>query len=330
MKFQRDVMKMVPKAWLLASVLVLSPLVCFAQDSYPNRPIRIVVPQAAASGGDVLARLMAEKIGPKLGQPIVIENRPGANGVIAAEMIKNDTSAGYTLLLTGVSVLSFNQSLYKDLPYKPFSDFAYIAPVADTSFVLLASKASGINSVKDFVEKSKGEKTLHYGSAGVGNSGHLAMEMIADRTGVMLTHVPYKGSTPIYTALLTGEVDFTMGIPNAAVSYIKDGRVSGLAAMSEQRLPELPNVPTFKELGIDMPVMPGWYALVGPANMKLENVTKLNKLVQDFLNDPEVRAKLVSMSLTPSPGSPEQIRTRAMRDAKVWGDLIAKNKIEIQ
>lgn len=324
-------MKMVFKAMLAGGAMALSPLVAFAQDNYPNRPIKIVIPQAAASGGDVLARMMAEKIGPKLGQSLVVDNRPGANGVIAANMVKNDTSAGYTLLLTGVSVLSFNQSLYKDLSYKPFTDFAYIAPVADTAFVFMASKASGITSIKDFVEKAKkGNGLVNYGSAGIGNSTHLATEMIADRTGVKLTHIPYKGSTPIYTAMLAGEVATSVGIPNAAVPFLKDGRVTGLAAMSEQRLPELPDLPTFKELGYDMPVMPGWYALVGPANMKPEHVAKLNRLVQEFLNDPEVRAKLIGMSLTPTPGTPEQIKARAMRDAKTWGELIVKNKIEIQ
>lgn len=323
--------KSIFKALVVGGTVALSTLAGLAQDAYPNRPIKIVVPQAVASGGDVLARLMAERISPKLGQSIVVENRPGANGVIAANMVKNDTSAGYTLLLTGVSVLSFNQSLYKDLPYKPFTDFAYIAPIADTSFVLIASKASGINSLKEFVEKAKkGAGAVTYGSAGVGNSTHLASEMIADRIGVKLTHVPYKGSTPIYTAMQAGEVDVSVGIPNSAVPLIKDGRVTALAAMSEQRLPELPNLPTFRELGYDMPIMPGWYALVGPANMKPENVAKLNKAVQDFLNDPEVGAKLVGMSLIPSPGSPEQIKTRAMKDARTWGDLIVKNKIEIQ
>ncbi|MDB5779898.1 MAG: hypothetical protein JWP93_2263 [Polaromonas sp.] len=323
-------MKMVFKAMLAGGAIALAPVAAFAQDNYPNRPIRIVIPQAAASGGDVLGRMMAEKIGPRLGQPLVVENRPGANGVIAANLVKNDTSGGYTLLLTGVSVLSFNQSLYKDLSYKPFTDFTYIAPVADTAFVFMASKGSGITSIKDFVEKAKkGNGAVTYGSAGIGNSTHLATEMIADRTGVKLTHVPYKGSTPIYTAMLSGEVATSVGIPNAAVPFIKDGRVTGLAAMSEQRLPELPNLPTFKELGYDMPVMPGWYALVGPANMKPEHVSRLNRLVQDFLNDPEVRAKLIAMSLTPTPGTPEQIRTRAMRDAQTWGELIVKNKIEI-
>jgi tripartite-type tricarboxylate transporter receptor subunit TctC len=323
-------MKMVFKAMLAGGAIALAPVAAFAQDNYPNRPIRIVIPQAAASGGDVLGRMMAEKIGPRLGQPLVVENRPGANGVIAANLVKNDTSGGYTLLLTGVSVLSFNQSLYKDLSYKPFTDFTYIAPVADTAFVFMASKGSGITSIKDFVEKAKkGNGAVTYGSAGIGNSTHLATEMIADRTGVKLTHVPYKGSTPIYTAMLSGEVATSVGIPNAAVPFIKDGRVTGLAAMSEQRLPELPNLPTFKELGYDMPVMPGWYALVGPANMKPEHVTRLNRLVQDFLNDPEVRAKLIAMSLTPTPGTPEQIKTRAMRDAQTWGELIVKNKIEI-
>lgn len=315
----------------LAAVAVFHSGVSTAQDSYPNRPIRIIVPQAAGSGGDLLARLMAEKVGPRIGQSIVVENRPGANGVLAANFVKADTSAGYTLLLTGVSVLSFNQSLYRQLPYRPLEDFAYIAPVADTAFIFVASKASGIASFKDFLDRAKRrDGAVNYASAGVGNSSHLAAEMIAARTGTKLTHVPYKGSTPILMALQTGEVEVTVGIPNSAGPLIRDGRAVGLAVMGDQRLSELPNVPTFKELGFPVPAMPGWYALVGPANMKPEHVAKLNQQVQDFLNDPETKSKLASMALTPIPGTAQQIRARAAADAEVWGDLIRMTKIELE
>lgn len=317
---------------LLGAALSLAALSgVSAQDAYPTRPVRVVVPQAAGSGGDVLARMLADHLAPKLGQPVVVENRPGANGIIAANAVKADASGGHVLLLTGVSVLAFNPSLYKDLPYKPFSDFAYIAPIADTGFVFVASKASGITSLADFIDKArKANGALTYGSAGVGNSAHLAAEMIANRTGVKLTHVPYKGSTPILTALLGGEVATTVGIPSSSVPLIRDGKATPLAVMGEQRLRELPEVPTFKELGFDMPTMPGWYALLGPATMKPEHIARVNRLVQDFLGDPEVRAKLIGMFLIPSPGTPEQIKARAMRDAEVWGDLIAKQKIEVQ
>jgi len=318
---------------LMAAAAAVSPLIAGAQaqDAYPNRPIRIIVPQAAASGGDILARMMAEKIGPRIGQSMVVENRPGANGVLAANLVKGDTSGGYTLLLTGVSVLSFNQSLYKQLPYRPFTDFAYIAPVADTAFVFVASKASGITNLKEFAERAKKrEGSVNYASAGVGNSSHLAAEMIADRMGVKLTHVPYKGSTPIFTALQAGEVEVTVGIPNSSGPFIRDGRLAGLAVMGEQRLPDLPNVPTFKELGYDVPSMPGWYALVGPANMKPEHVSKLNQHVQEFLKDPEIRTKMTGMALTPLAGTAEQIKARAMKDAEIWGDLIRKTRIELE
>lgn len=318
-------------AMLGAVVVALAPLAAGAQGAYPTRPVHIIVPQAAGSGGDVLARMMSEALAPKLGQPIVVENRPGANGVVAASMVAKDNSAGYQLLLTGVSVLSFNPSLYKNLPYKPFEDFAFIAPVADTPFVFLASKASGIRTVQDLLDRAKAAPApLRYGNAGNGNSTHLAGEMVASAAGIPFTQISYRGSTPIFPALMNGEVDLTVGIPQSAIPFIQDGRVTAVASMTRERLPQLPEVPTFDEVGLKMPEMPGWYALVGPANMPAAAVQRLEALVREFVEDPKVQERLRSMHLIPSPGSAQEIRQRAMRDAEVWGELIVRNGIQLQ
>lgn len=300
-----------------------------AEDAYPSRPIRLVVPQSAGSGGDVVARLLGEKLGQSLGQSIVIDNRPGANGIIGAGYVAKQPADGYTVMLAGVSQVSFNQHLYTSLPYDAQKDFTFIAPVVDTPFVLVVSKASGITSVKSFIEKAKTKPGgLSYGSAGVGNSTHLAMEMLADKLGLKMTHVAYKGSGPALTGVIGGEVDAMVSVFGAALPQITGGTVVPVAIVGQKRAPQLPNVPTVKEAGLDVPVMPGWYALLGPADMDPKIVAKLNAAVQSFLADPQIKSKLASLYLDPLTGSADAIKKRAVTDSKVWGDFITKRGIQ--
>jgi tripartite-type tricarboxylate transporter receptor subunit TctC len=315
----------------IASLCLAAMVASTQAQVYPDRPIKIIVPQAAASGADVLARMLADALGPRLGQSVVVENRPGANGILAANALKSDTSAGHVLMLAGYSVLTLNPSLYKNLSYEPFKDFSFIAPIAETRFVLLASLQSGLHRMDELIAKAKAQPgRVNYASAGAGNSSHLAAEMLMDRLGITMTHVPYKGSTPILTAMMAGEVDVTVGIPNSSAQLVKAGKLTAIAALGAERLPEFPDVPTLRELRLDVPDMPGWYALMGPSNMAPANVAKLNALVQDFLKDPEVRKRLVAASLAPIPGSAERIRNQGLEESKVWGELITRKQIELQ
>lgn len=315
------------------SALLISMLAAFAPamaGSFPDRPIKIVVPQPAASGGDVLARMLAEKMSADLGKPVVVENRPGANGLLAADLVKSDTSRGYTLMLTGVSVLSFNGALYKNLPYRPFEDFSFIASIADTSFILVASRKSEIKTVRDLRDRAmENPNLLTYASAGVGNSSHLAAEMIMRSMGIRLLHVPYRGSAQILNALTSGEVDLTVGIPSSSLPLLKEGRITALAVMGSDRIQELPQVPTLKESGFEIPSMPGWYALVGPANIPADIIQQLSDTVRRFVASPDTQEKLRNMSLTPSFSTSQEIRARAVEDARVWGGFIRENGIQL-
>ncbi|CAG9168655.1 tripartite tricarboxylate transporter substrate binding protein [Cupriavidus respiraculi] len=313
----------------LAGVFAFTAAGVQAQEGFPNRPIRLVVPQSAGSGGDVVARLLGEKLGKDLGQSVVVDNRPGANGIIGASFVAKQPADGYTVLLAGVSQVSFNQHLYKSLPYDAQKDFTFIAPVVDTPFVLVASKASGITSMAGFIEKAKTKPGgLSYGSAGVGNSTHLAMEMLADKAGIKLTHVAYKGSGPALTGVIGGEVDAMVSVLGAALPQIGGGNVVPVAIVGQKRAQQLPNVPTVREAGLDVPVMPGWYALLGPADMDPKIVARLNASVQAFLNDAQVRNKLAGLYLEPLSGSAGAIKQRAVSDAKVWGDFIQQRGIQ--
>ncbi|PLP99318.1 tripartite tricarboxylate transporter substrate binding protein [Cupriavidus pauculus] len=289
----------------------------------------MIVPQSAGSGGDVVARLLSDRLSQDLGQSIVVDNRPGANGIVAMSTVAKAAPDGYTVLLTGVSQISFNPHLYTSLPYNPQKDYTFISPVVDTPFVIVASKASGITSVQTFVDKAKHKPGgLTFSSAGVGNSTHLAMEVVADKLGLKMTHVAYKGSGPALTGVVAGEVDAMVSVLGAALPQVTGGTVVPVAIVGAQRVKELPNVPTLKEAGIDVPLMPSWYALVGPAGLDPKIVTRLNTAVQSALADPQIKAKLASLYLFPVVGSADTIKQRAMSESKVWGDFIRKRGIQ--
>jgi tripartite-type tricarboxylate transporter receptor subunit TctC len=312
-----------------AFLAVLCHGAAHAAETFPNRPIRVIVPQSAGSGGDVVARLLGEKLSQNLGQSIVVDNRPGANGIVAMSSAARAQPDGYTLLLAGVSQISFNPHLYASLPYNPQKDYTFISPVVDTPFVLLASKASGITSVQGFIDKAKIKLGgLSFSSAGVGNSTHLAMEVLADKLGLKMTHVAYKGSGPALTGVVAGEVDAMVSVLGAALPQVTSGAVVPVMIIGQNQVKELPTVPTVKEAGIDVPLMPSWYALVGPAGLDPKVVAKLNAAVQSALGDPQVKAKLATLYLYPVAGSPATIKQRAEVESKVWGDFIRKRGIQ--
>jgi tripartite-type tricarboxylate transporter receptor subunit TctC len=313
---------------VLAAIVLLACGIAHADD-YPSRPIRLVVPQGPGSGADVTARLMAQHMAKDLGQSVVVENKPGANGIIAASAVAKEAPDGYTLLQTSVSLVSFNQFMYKSIPYDPIRDFSFIAPIADASFVVVASEASGIRTWDDFMRRAKAKPdAVTFGSAGAGNSTHLYMEMIARSSGLKLRHIPYKGSAPALMATVSGEIDVMVVPTVVAIGQIGAGKVVPLAQSGETRSPQMPNVPLLRELDPKVPPLPGWYALVGPAKMDPKIVDKLARSVNSFLADPAMRAKLEEQYLAPIPGTPAGIQQRGEKEAKVWGGLITSLGIQ--
>ncbi|WP_019936427.1 tripartite tricarboxylate transporter substrate binding protein [Bordetella sp. FB-8] len=304
-----------------AAISLTAP--ALAQEGFPKYPIHLIVPQSAGSGGDLVARLISEKMGSVLGQPVVVENRPGANGVIAASFVAKSAPDGYTLMMAGVSQMSFNPYLYLNLPYDPKKDFTYVSPVIDTPFILVASKASGITSIHKLIAAAKAKPgALTFSSAGTGNSTHLATEMVADAAGIKLTHIPFKGSGPALNAVLGGQVDLMTSVLGSALPQVTSGGVVPLAVLSDHRVAELPNVPTLKETGLDAPSMPGWFAIVGPAGMPTGVVDRLNAATQAALKDPTIHAHLKALYFMPFTGSADEMRQRAEKDSEFWGAFV--------
>jgi tripartite-type tricarboxylate transporter receptor subunit TctC len=302
-----------------------------AQGAWPARPVRLVVPQGPGSGSDVLARLLNDRLAQLLGQPVVIENNPAANGLVALSSVAKAAPDGYTLVLAGVSQMAFNPALYKDLPYNPAKDFTYVAPVVDTPFVLLASNKSSIKTFAQFVEQARKKNgELTFGSAGIGNSTHIAMELIASAAGVKLLHVPYKGSAAALTAVLAGEVDTMVSVVGPALPQVQAAKAHAVAVLGAARVAQWPQVPTVKEAGLNVLAMPGWYAIVGPAGLSPKVVATFNAALQQVMADPAVKSKLVELSLPPMPGGEAEIRQRAASDLAYWSDFIRKNNIRVE
>lgn len=312
-----------------AASIALFPLAAAAQE-YPTHPIKIVVPQGPGSGADVVSRMLADSMTKELGQAVVVENKPGANGIIASQLVQKEAPDGYTLLQTSVSLVSFNQFLYKNVPFDPIRDFTFIAPIADASFAVVASNRSGIKSWQDLLARARANPDgVTFGSAGLGNSTHLYAEMIARQSNVKLRHIPYKGSSPALMAVVSGEIDLMVVPTVVAAGQIAAGdKLVPLAQSGDVRSPQLANVPLLKELAPDVPPLPGWYALVGPAKMDPKVVQKLAAAVNRFLADPAVQAKLRGLFVEPIPGTPAGIQKRGEQEAQVWGSLIKELRIQ--
>jgi len=294
-----------------------------AQTPFPARPLRMILPQPPGSANDAVARIISEPLSRAIGQPVVIENRPGANGMVAINQLRQQPPDGTALLLAGVSQLSFNPHLYPNLPYDPVRDFTYVAPVTDAPFILIASRRSGITSVAQLLERARAEPgRITYASAGIGNSTHLSMEMIADRASVRFTHVPYAGAGQAMTSVISGETDVMIIVLAVALGQVRANAVTALALVAPQRLPFLPDLVTQSEAGIAAPLMPGWFALVGPAGMAEGLVTTINAAVRSALADENVQRRLAENVLVPIPGSPAELLARMQRDSQIWGDFI--------
>jgi tripartite-type tricarboxylate transporter receptor subunit TctC len=299
-----------------------------AQDVYPSRPIRLIVPQTA--GTDHSARMMAEHLSNSLGQPVVVQNLVGANGIPAAVALTKEKPDGYTLMFGIVSQMTFNQLVYKNVPYDGFRDFTWIAPVTDLPWVLVASKASGIKTVNDLFARAKAEPgKLNYASSGNGNVTHLSVAMLASRAGLKMQHVPYKGAAPAITSVISGESDLLVMVVGAVLPQIQAGNIVPLAVLGPSRIKALPNLPTFAESGsgIVLPKVPGWTALVGPAGMPDAVREKLAQAVNGFVNEAAVKTKMVEMNIEGINASGAEFQRNARSETDIWARFISENQI---
>jgi len=310
-------------AWAAALSMAAACVQAQAQD-YPARPIKLVVPQAPGGGADVLGRLWASWATQKLGQTVYVENRPGANGVIAASYARQQKDDGYTVLFAGVSQLAFNPHIYRNLSYDVERDFDGVAMLANTPTVVISSKSSGIENFAEFVSASRAQPgQLNFASAGNGNSSHLAIAMIAKRLNLQLTHIPYNGIAAAENSILAGQTQILADVLNNALVQVKAGKVNALAVIGSRPDPDLEGIPTIAQAaGLPDFPLPGWYALLVPKGTPRAAIERLNAVTQQFFSDPESKEKLAKLKLEPWPSKPEDVLAQAERDGDIWSPLI--------
>lgn len=315
-----------PSLLVACCAAAVAHLPAHAQAAYPAKPITAVVPLPAGGAADSLARVWAEYMSKALGQPVIIENLPGANGGVAAAHVAHQPANGYTLLFGSTSNMSLNPFSYKSLTYDPVKDFDPVLMLATTVQVLVTSPATGIKTFDDLLTKARAEPgVLNYGSAGRGNSTHLNVEYVAQHYKLQMQHIPYKGAAPAMVGLLGGETQITSDAITSVMPQARIGKIVPLLLFGEKRSAALPNVPTVHEVGMkDFPAT-GWYGLMAPKGTPKEVVTRLNEETRKFWADPTIQARMQTLYMEPPTAfGPDAVAQTMREEAKVWGPIIQR------
>ncbi|MGY8525687.1 tripartite tricarboxylate transporter substrate binding protein [Paracidovorax citrulli] len=293
-----------------------------AADPYPSKPVRIIVPFTPGGAADIMTRALGERLRKQLGQPIVIENKPGAGTVIASDYVAKQAPDGYTLLMAASS-LGIAPSIYKNVSYDPVKDFAPITLVASVVHVLEVNSSLPVHSVKDLIAYMKAnKKTLSYGSAGTGTSTHLEAELFKSMAGVDMTHIPYKGSAPALTDLVGGNVQVMVDAYASSAPFIKAGNVRALAVTTAKRSATLPDLPTVAESGLPGYEAMPWLGLLGPAGTPPEAVQRVHAAVQEALKDPSLIKQFQELGLDIIGNTPAQFAEFVKQDAVKWAKVV--------
>lgn len=303
-------------------------LPALAQQDYPSRPVRMFVPIAPGGLTDTLARTIGAGLAERLGQPVVIENRPGGGGVIGMQAAARSPADGYALAFVYQGVASVNPVLLKNPPYQTMRDFVPVALVAQFPLVLVVNPEVKASNVREFIDLARSGQ-VNYGSAGNATTSHLAMELFKRRAGVDLLHVPYKGESPAMTGLVGGSVAALFATPTVAMSMIQAGRVRALGISTAQRSALLPDLPTVAEGGLPDFAVSGWYGILAPAGTPAAIVDRVSRELSVVLKDADLRAKLAQQGIEPMWAGPEDAGTWLRNDTEKWRRVIAESGISV-
>ncbi len=291
--------------------------------TYPTKPIRLIVANAPGGGLDTVARLTNATLGNALGQQVIIDNRPGATGSVAAELTAKAIPDGHTVMLGAIGNLAVNPHIYKGLGYDPIRDLAAVTFAVSGSNVLVVHPAVTATTVKELVALIRSKPGgLTYGSSGAGNAGHLAGELLLSMTKTKMVHVPYKGGAPAMTALISGEVQLVFASPSTAIPQVKSGRLKGLAVTTAKRSLMLPDLPTIAESGFPGYDTDNWYGVVVAAKTPRPVIDRLNREFGRALNVPETKEALLRQGLEAAPGTPEAFSAYMKAEYQKWGKVI--------
>lgn len=324
---RRSLVRNLSAAALAASLLPAA----MAQATYPVKPIRLIVPFTVGGVTDASARMVADLMGKRLGQPINVDNRPGASGNIGTSAVATADPDGYTLLLGFDGTLVINPNVIRSVPFDTLKDFAPIGKIGDAKLILVAATSLKADTLKEVIELSKKESGgLSYGTSGVGSTPHLGGSMLNIRAGANLVHVAYKGGGQAMIDLQAGSIPLVWTAVAGALPLIQAGRIKPIAVPASERASSLPNVPTFIEAGVKDFVIDSWVGLLAPARTPRPIIDRLNTVLNEVLNDADARARLDKLGITPVPGTPEQYHASMKRDLERYAEVVKAAKIQAE
>lgn len=314
----------------LAAVGALSSMAAVhAQAAFPQKPITFVVPYLPGGTTDLVARVVGEHMAHTLGQPVVIENKPGAGGNIGMDVIAKAKPDGYTIGFGAISTNALNPHIYKSMAFDPRKDFTAVSMLGYSTIVLEVAKSFPANTVQEFIAYIKAHPGFQYGTAGAGTSMHLAGVMFAQMAGLDTVHIPYKGSVPGITDMLGGHLPSMFDNLPASLPHIQAGKLKALAVAGSERSPSLPNVPTIAESGLKGYAVDPWFGVYGPAKLDSTITAKLNAAINQALNDPAVKDKLVQAGFTPKGSTAQAFDALTQSEYKRLGDVARKAQMQV-
>ena len=330
---------MTPDQTLIRRLLCVIAALCLgataipaaAQADYPNKPVRMLIGFPPGQATDTLGRAVAQKLSQQLGQQFVVENKPGAAGIIATQAAMSSPPDGYTLLVSSSGPLAVNPGLYSKLPYDPIKDFAPVAGIAIVPLVLVTNPAFPATNVKELVATAKAKpKAVNYASGGSGVTNHLVMEMFRGAAGIDMTHIPYKGGPPALTDLIGGQVNVMFETSVAVLPFVKQGKLRALAVSSSKRISAAPDLPTVAELGY--PGFSGvpWVAIMAPANTPAPIIAKLNGEVNKALNSKDIRDQFLAQGVEPMQMTPEELGAFVKSELTKWTKAVKDSGAKVE
>ena len=309
-------------AIVLALAAALCPAAALAQ-AYPSKPIRLIVPFPAGGGVDYIGRVVGKGLSERLGQQVLVDNRPGANAIVGLEALKAAPPDGYTIAAASAGPLAVNPFMYKKLPHDTVRDFTYIANMVEFPLLLVTHPSLPVKNVKELIALAKARPNqISYSSPGVGNTGHLAAALFDSMAKIKTVHVPYKGTAPAVIAALSGETQLTWSSIPTILPHVKAGRAKALGVGNAKRLVALPDFPTIAEAGLPGYECAAWGGMIGPANMPREIVARLNKEIVAILGQKDVIDRMLADGTVPTPSSPEQFLAHQKSELKKWGEVV--------
>jgi tripartite-type tricarboxylate transporter receptor subunit TctC len=306
---------------IAAAVLACYGAPALAADAYPTKPVRMIVGFAPGGGTDTTARALTPKLSERLGQQVIVDNRPGAAGNIATEIITKSPADGYTILMGTIAALAINPTLYGNLPFNPLRDLLPVSQAVDSTNILVVHPTVQAKNVKELIALAK-TKSLNGGSSGIGGAGHLALELFNVSAGTKITHVPYKGGAPAITDLLGGQINLIFATAASAIPHMNSGKIRGLAVTTLTRSKLVPDLPTVAEAGLPGFEANNWYGLVVPAHTPRPIIDRLNKEFIAVLNQPDIKDILFKQGLDAHPSTPEAFGAYIKAETTKWAKVI--------